>query len=48
MGALNVSEQPEPISAILGIHANSRGKPDQTAWRMSDLPFVTWASSGAP
>ena len=25
MGALNVPEWPEPISAILGIHANGRG-----------------------
>ena len=44
VGVLNVSERPELISAIIGIHANARGSLDEIARRMSDLPFVTSVS----
>lgn len=44
VGVLNVSERPELISAIIGIHANGRGKLDEIARRMSELPFVTSVS----
>lgn len=41
VGVLNVSERPELISAIIGIHANGRGTLNEIARRMSELPFVT-------
>nr|WP_154337920.1 Lrp/AsnC family transcriptional regulator [Paracoccus sp. S-4012] len=41
VGVLNVSERPELISAIIGIHANGRGRLSEIAQRMSELPFVT-------
>lgn len=44
VGVLNVSERPELISAIIGIHANGHGKLDEIARKMSDLPFVTSVS----
>ena len=44
VGVLNVSERPELISAIIGIHANGRGRLDEIARRMSELPFVTSVS----
>lgn len=44
VGVLNVSERPELISAIIGIHVNARGALNEIAQRMSDLPFVTSVS----
>lgn len=44
MGVLNVSERPELISAIIGIHANGGGALNEIARRMSELPFVTSVS----
>lgn len=44
VGLLNVSERPELIVAILGIHANGHGKLDEVAKKMSELPFVTSVS----
>ncbi len=44
VGVLNVSERPELISAIIGIHANGRGKLNEIAQGMSELPFVTSVS----
>lgn len=44
VGVLNVSERPELISAIIGIHANGQGKLNDIARRMSELPFVTSVS----
>ena len=35
VGVLNVSERPELISAIIGIHANGRGRLDEIARRMA-------------
>src|SRR5690606_11809065 len=44
VGVLNVSERPELISAIIGIHASGRGTLDEIARRMAELPFVTSVS----
>lgn len=44
VGVLNVSERPELIGAIIGIHANGRGRLNEIARRMSELPFVTSVS----
>ncbi|MDP4034055.1 MAG: Lrp/AsnC family transcriptional regulator [Pseudorhodobacter sp.] len=44
VGVLNVAERPELIAAIVGIHANGRGKLNSIARRMSELPFVTSVS----
>ncbi len=44
VGVLNVSERPELISAIIGVHANGRGTLNEIARRMSELPFVTSVS----
>lgn len=44
VGVLNVSERPELISAIIGIHAHGRGELDDIAQRLSKLPFVTSVS----
>jgi Lrp/AsnC family transcriptional regulator for asnA, asnC and gidA len=43
-GLLNVSERPELIVAILGIHANGNGRLDEVAKKMSELPYVTSVS----
>lgn len=44
VGLVNVSERPELICAIVGIHANGQGTLDEIARKMSDLPFVTSVS----
>ncbi len=44
VGVLNVSERPELICAIVGIHANGHGKLNEIARKMSELPFVTSVS----
>lgn len=44
VGVLNVSERPELISAIIGIHANGQGTLNEIARRMARLPFVTSVS----
>lgn len=44
VGVLNVSERPELISAIIGIHANGQGRLNDIMRRMSELPFVTSVS----
>ena len=44
VGVVNVSERPELVSAIIGIHANGHGKLNQLARKMSELPFVTSVS----
>jgi DNA-binding Lrp family transcriptional regulator len=41
---VNVSERPELIVAILGIHANGQGRLNEIARKMSELPFVTSVS----
>ncbi len=41
VGVLNVSQRPELISAIIGIHANGHGELSEIASKMSELPFVT-------
>lgn len=43
-GVVNVSERPELIVAILGIHANGHGRLNEVAQKMSELPFVTSVS----
>ncbi|MEN5300088.1 Lrp/AsnC family transcriptional regulator [Brucella sp. TWI559] len=43
-GVVNVSERPELIVAILGIHANGHGRLNEIARKMSELPFVTSVS----
>lgn len=43
-GVLNVSEYPELISAIIGIHTNGRGTLNGIARWMLELPFVTSVS----
>ena len=44
VGVLNLSERPELISAIIGVHANGRGQLNEIARQMSELPFVTSVS----
>jgi len=43
-GVVNVSERPELIVALLGIHANGHGRLNEIAKKMSELPFVTSVS----
>lgn len=43
-GLVNVAERPELVVAILGIHANGKGRLNEFAQRMSELPFVTSVS----
>lgn len=42
--AVNVSERPELISAIIGINAQGQGKLNEIAKRLSEVPFVTCVS----
>ena len=44
VGVLDVAKRPELIAAIVGIHANGRGKLNAIAKKMSELPFVTSVS----